>query len=298
MIPSIIRASKAIALLEHFTQSYFQTLFADDFKSITFGQKPNGVQTGCTATLYLRQNEVSKKYFVKTSLKNSADDGVLDPREIFVYVFLSKLIWSECTIGPEDIHFYFNYSNPFKEFYIATKDVKFETFQELANQSDFSQKFETDNNYSNGLLLADLISKILFLTDTTNNPANFGFTKDSKLKMIDFTINEDGLKDKDMLERFLKDDFISINKDNLSKYFRMKADKKIKLARDIFAHLEINQILEESKLKTLDLLDANFTKHFKDKKVYEYETIIHLKLITYINDVKESFRKFSIEFKV
>ena len=59
--------------------------------------------------------------------------------------------------------------------------------------------FKTDSNYSNGLLLADLILKILFLDDTTKNPDNFGFTEELQLKIIDFGINEDSLLKKDML---------------------------------------------------------------------------------------------------
>ena len=225
-------------------------------------------------------------------------DGVLDPREIFVYVFLSKLVWSGCTLGPEEVHFYCNYLNPFDEFYIATKDVEFQTLEELATQNDFAQKFENDNIYSNGLLLANLISKILFLNDTTNNPGNFGFTKDFKLKIVDFIISEESINDKDMLRRFLKDDFSLINKDNLSKYFRMKADRKIELAKNVFRHLEVNEILEESLTKTLNLFNENFSKYFKDNQDFKYETRISLKLINYVKDVKENFQQFSNEFKI
>ena len=49
----------------------------------------------------------------------------------------------------------------------------------------------------------------------------------------------------------------------------MKAYKKIKIAGHIFAHLKFNEMLEKSKSETLDLLNANFEKYFKDNKAYK-----------------------------
>ena len=161
---------------------------------------------------YFKQTEYPKKYFAKSLQQNSAlSEGVLDTREIFVYVFLSKLVWDGSTIGPEEIHFYCNNLNAFYEFYIATKDVEFETLEALANPSDFAKKFENDDQFSKGILFAYIFSKILCLNDTTNNPDNFGFTKDLKLKIVDFTINDVSINNKDVLMKFLKDDFCLIN---------------------------------------------------------------------------------------
>ena len=55
-------------------------------------------------------------------------------------------------------------------------------------------------------------------------------------------------------------------------------------------------MLEKSKSETLDLLNANFEKYFKDNKAYKYETRINLKLLSYGNNIKKNFLKFSEEF--
>ena len=184
--------------------------------------------------------------------------------------------------------------NPFDDFYIATKDVEFKTFEKLAEMPDFIQMFKDDNNYSNGILLADLISKLFFLSDTTNNPSNFGFTEDLKLKIIDFQIIEDNLEEMDMLSRFLTDNFSLSNKFDLKKYFGMTIDKKKELAKNFFNQLDINQILEESRSETSNVLERNFSKHFKELE--KYKKII-IKLNSYLDIVTENFEKFSIAFK-
>jgi hypothetical protein len=184
--------------------------------------------------------------------------------------------------------------NPFDDFYIATKDVEFKTFEKLAEMPNFIQMFKIDNNYSNGILLADLISKLFFLSDTTNNPSNFGYTKDLKLKIVDFQISEDNLEVKDMLSRFLTDNFSLTNKFELQEYFYMKIDKKKELAENFFKQLDINEMLDDSRLETSKVLDTNFSKHFKELE--KYKKMIS-KLNSYLDIVKENFEKFSIAFK-
>lgn len=44
--------------------------------------------------------------------------------------------------------------HPFDDFYIATKDVEFVTFEDLAREPIFFEKFKQDINYSNGILFA------------------------------------------------------------------------------------------------------------------------------------------------
>lgn len=298
MIPGIIRSTQSITLLQHFTEYYFDKCFGEKIQSINFQPKYEGVQNGCIVTINFNSDKVQTKYFVKTHQQSSycasGGSGVLDPREIFVYVFFSKFNWYECRIGSEEVHFYTNHLNPFDHSYIATKDVEFETFENCAQKLNFTQSFEKNNKYSEGILLADLISKILFLNDTTNNPGNFGFTKDLNLKIVDFQISEDSLKDNNMLTRFLKADFSVANKFELSPYFHIDIEKKNELTKEIFKNLDIIEILDKSKLETLNVLGKNFSQYFKNQD--KYKDLI-TKLNSYIKVVKENFENFSLNFK-
>ncbi len=295
----MIRATQSLTLLRHLTSNYFNNLFGSKFRSISFESKLEGVQNGCIANIYYELNSkiVQKKYFVKTHQHHSSSiyaDGIIDSREIFIYIFLSKFNRCGYFIGPEEIHYFSNHLNPFDDFYIATKDVEFKTFEKLAEMPNFIQMFKIDNNYSNGILLADLISKLFFLSDTTNNPSNFGYTKDLKLKIVDFQISEDNLEVKDMLSRFLTDNFSLTNKFELQEYFYMKIDKKKELAENFFKQLDINEMLDDSRLETSKVLDTNFSKHFKELE--KYKKMVS-KLNSYLDIVKENFEKFSIAFK-
>ncbi len=305
MIPGIIRTTQSITLLKYFTTHYFNKHFGSNYKSIDFNSKLGGVQNRCIATISydLNSNIVQTKYFVKTHQQSSFSaygDGILDPREIFVYIFLSKFSWSSYKnlIGPSEIHFFSNYLNPFDDFYIATKDVEFDTFDKLTtdNPDNFAHEFKTDNAYSNGLLIADLISKIFFLNDITNNPSNFGFTKDliKKLKIVDFQISDDNLTSDNMLERFLTDNFSLLNKFYLEKYFFIKLSEKIILTKVIFTGLDINDCLHQSKLETLSILEENFSKYYQENEKY---MDLEKKLNLYVAKVKKNFEKFQNEFK-
>lgn len=128
-----------------------------------------------------------------------------------------------------------------------------------------------------------------FFFQNSINPSNFGFTKDLKLKIVDFQISEYYLEVKYMLSRYLTDDFSLINKFELKQYFYMKIDKKKELTKIFFENLDINEMLE-----TLNLLYKNFSQNFKKLEKYK---IISSKLDTYVNTVKENYEKFSITFK-
>ena len=97
-----------------------------------------------------------------------------------------------------------------------------------------------------------------------------------------------------MLSRFLTDNFSLTNKFELQEYFYMKIDKKKELAKNFFKQLDINEMLDDSRLETLKVLDTNISKNFKELE--KYKKIIS-KLNFYLDIVKENVEKFSIAFK-
>jgi len=91
----VIRQTESLTLLKYFTKSYFHDSFGSKFRYIKFQNKIEGVQYGCIAIIYSELNSIidQKKYFVKTHRQHSSStygDGIIDPREIFIYIFLSK----------------------------------------------------------------------------------------------------------------------------------------------------------------------------------------------------------------
>ena len=91
----MIRQTQSLTLLKHFTKSYFHDSFGSEWRDIKFESKLVGVQYGCIAIIFSELNSIidQKKYYVKTHQQHSSStygDGTIDPREIFIYIFLSK----------------------------------------------------------------------------------------------------------------------------------------------------------------------------------------------------------------
>jgi hypothetical protein len=107
--------------LENCARHYFTNQYEALESSITFEDKPQGVQTG-TIIMFRRADSLREhRFYVKTHLLGSRFDAEqsfmlrpVDPYEIFVYKFL------ELTGFGPDVHFFWKSAN---EFYIATRDV-------------------------------------------------------------------------------------------------------------------------------------------------------------------------------
>ena len=163
-----------------------------------FQEKQNGLQRGCIVTIN------GKKYYIKTHSRGATRSSILirsvvavDIKEVFVYKLLEL-----CNIGPK-VQFC---KRSEKEFYIITEDLSqsesepFIIFDDCEQDEGFVQEISiltnmTDESKLDATLLqmintatmCDLLSRILFLTDTLGNSENFGFVN-GECKLCDFTV--------------------------------------------------------------------------------------------------------------
>jgi hypothetical protein len=191
-------------MLESKISEYFVNLYNPE--SITFFNKKGGVQLGKIVDIKIGKDTL--RYYVKThakgllqETKNSTNKPV-DPIELFTYKLLEMSGY-----GSESHFFYDDECN----FYIATKDIV--SYSDNPNDPYFSKKYEdllekdhegfkvgfketykkysleSEQNFINGLMTADILSRTMCLTDVLTNDGNIMFLiikGEWKLKVIDF----------------------------------------------------------------------------------------------------------------
>lgn len=168
---------------------------------VNFGDKSSGIKIGNILDISYK----TKKFYIKThsagqrSYNQSRDH--MNYKEMFLYKFFELI-----SLGPE-VHFFFNYLNT-KDFFIATKSsgeefyilpemilssqnekriylknlYEADPFYDYSNDcnfkirlSIFTEEFKKDDFLIKGLILLDLVSKLLNLSDLTANSENYGF---------------------------------------------------------------------------------------------------------------------------
>jgi hypothetical protein len=243
-------------------------------KSIS--KKKNGVQLGLIAKIGLKEegNKLTTINHIKTHQNGTSlakhERGTIDLKEIFIYKFFEFI-----SIGPE-MYFYFDDFNS-RSFFIASRDLgqDFRTLTDFEEET-LNEEFEKNLDLKNGLIVADFFSKLLFLSDITTNPSNFGFLKDNDknvIKIIDFYSKTDEFT-KSYLEKYdFYDTFFTAtslaSKGILAKYYR-KIDKcsRISVALNILNDFNIKSSLEKTTEWIKKYTSENYQQIFdKDSKI-------------------------------
>eukprot|EP00761_Pharyngomonas_kirbyi_P014399 gb/GECH01014429.1/.p1 GENE.gb/GECH01014429.1/~~gb/GECH01014429.1/.p1 ORF type:complete len:410 (+),score=26.72 gb/GECH01014429.1/:1-1230(+) len=178
----------------------------------SFSTKSSGEQIGCIVSVVNSAGQTSK-YYCKThhhgarKVNSSRGREPVDVAELMVYVLLNQL-----DVGP---HVEFCCTDEY-DFFILSRDAseelessyqvcfkEYSVFREcMNNQTLLNAEYEFLNleeyAYVKLIYQADLISRILNLSDVINNPGNWGalFSRDDrrtplKLQIIDFLVKEE-----------------------------------------------------------------------------------------------------------
>ncbi len=207
--------------------NYFSSRFPGS--NIEFIQKGSGRQFGCTAHIAFEGGpERARKYYVKTHsagrfLSCISAPKAVDVKELMVYKILEKLgVGCESHFfhrSPQDVYIATldaSHGGSFKEFIAAAGDLYNRGDEEYGrtlwgglnvisgdrrrhNREQIEECIREDsiaNNFVTQIVILDMLSHILRLTDLLNNTGNFGFVFESetslpKLKVIDFLIGDD-----------------------------------------------------------------------------------------------------------
>lgn len=283
--------------LEHTTKlkllgaDFLSNLLGCDISSIRFESKPGGVQIGVVAVV---DND---KYYLKTHQSGqsmgSNESEFVDPAELIVYKLFQFL-----NLGPE-VYFFFNQQVP-KEFFIMTRGiVDFKTFSYVLQNSENSIDELVQTDIKTPVLLAELLSRILFLIDVNNNDENFGFVQD-QLKIVDFIIHHDILE-KNRLDEFEKDHISLVNKDGFKKQVHIESSKKLALGAKCFQELADRGFLS-SLTQAQDSIDQYFAESKYIQRLERFPTLFEAwservkQSKYYVNKVKENFNKFETFF--
>lgn len=187
-------------------REYFKLFYDIDPGSIKIFEKKDGFQFGKIAEIHISKSQQILRYYVKThaggllKYTDKRTHAPVNPIEMFTYKVLEY-----SGFGPEVHFFYDNVHNV----YIATKDVGsyssnpsnknfvkyFEDFLK-PDKTDFKSKYKQScDSIITGIMSANIIQKILNLTDVVNNDKNITFVKCDKksssnywcLKILDFS---------------------------------------------------------------------------------------------------------------
>ena len=297
-------------------------------KKIDFNKKTTGVQAGNVLVIsYETSNMELKKetFYVKTHGEGTKSFGnsksQMDYREMFLYS-LFELI----SLGPE-VHFFFNNKNP-NDFYIATKSLgeQFYILPELVLNIDsskriylkdmyysdpfydyatdcefksklnrFTEDFKKNKLFIRGLILLDLINKLLNLSDLTTNGDNYGFEiPNEHLKIVDFSVQENKKNQKfNVYENFLSS-YSVINKSSfipLYQFINENKELKLSVAKDIvlneLSHFKTK--IDKAMCLTCDFLEKNASNLFSN---VENKTNVLNDLNIYVENILESFDEF------
>jgi hypothetical protein len=189
----------------------------------------------------------------------------------------------------ERIFLYEIYKND--EYYDYNNDLSFK------NKLDqFTVEFKKDNDLIKGLILLDMISKLLNLQDLTTKGENYGFMKcnsSNQLIIVDFLLQPD-VKNQDynVFENFI-DSQSDINKTSyipLFQFINENKDLKKAQARDIISNelKDFGCCINKANDLTLKFIDDNKQKLFKND---EYETM-KAAINIYVRNVLNNFDDF------
>ena len=253
-------------VLQSAAENYFKQSLDVTTADIKFFSKLNGRQLG--DIVHIKKGGKFLRFYCKThsfgstSTSSSLSTYPVDVDELIVYKFLEHL-----GVGPKT-HFFFNDE---KNFYIATKDIgQYDddrpdddvlTYEQVRNDAQligcswetFSKEQEqlVSPIIIQALVVIDVVSRILGLSDAITNPGNFCFTKNKAsqtltgFKLIDFR-NAGGIPRKEeIFEGFKKGNGAynyPTSKDPLIKHFL--ADKDMQERRTlVLQYLNPGQML-------------------------------------------------------
>jgi len=282
-ISSLCRSAweEPLVVLQKKAREYFTEWFGRELEpeSIRFSPKDVGDQLGCVMHFTVAGQPVT--YHIKThrqGIKNDLTDdaGVLEPYELFGYAFLEA---SNC--GPEAHFFGVDAEN----FYIATLDagypndglpepLPFFTYGQLQEgHPDFfhkkpSQKWHIHPLVKEGLVTADIITRVLGLSDTVTNPGNICFIVDrtgelERFQIIDIALIRQYLNAQCALGG-LYSEFVRgvghsyrLLHEAACRYLSSKSsEKRIAYARSLFTLAEFLQWIDEAEAKALPVVEA------------------------------------------
>jgi hypothetical protein len=294
-------------------KQYFEWYFEGNLRDIVFDEKKRGIQLGNKIILTLTDGQEliyhAKTHRLGLKSQHSSSSQPVDAKELFIYKVLEL-----SDLGSES-HFFYDDE---KNFYIATRDVgfnkeskkqeRFVTYDQVKpSLKEFNDLLKDDGNiqlveeklgrnqidFVNGLIKADIFSRVFRLHDLINNDGNIGFVENEikekyELKIIDFDVKTDiSYEDKEGIFKGFQSgngqyNYIGSN-DNIIKYFLGKRDflKRKEIAKDIFkedgkkiyqaieqSYNEIKIFIEKSNLQ-VDFLDLEkYAKSVSENLLY------------------------------
>ena len=317
-----------LCVLKLHASEYFDSFLKEKnfrLKKIDYNQKTTGVQVGNAFVIIFETSNMELKketIYVKTHGEGTNSFGnsnsQMNYREMFLYN-LFELI----SLGPE-VHFFFNDKNP-NDFYIATKSLcdQFYILAELVLNIDsskriylkemyysdpfydyatdcefksklnrFTEDFKKNKLFIRGLILLDLINKLLNLSDLTTNGENYGFEiPNGHLKILDFSVQENKKNQNfNVYTNFLS----SINKSSfipLYQFINENKELKLSVAKDIVVN-ELSHFktkIDKAMCRTCDFLEKNSSNLFSN---IENKTNVFNDLNIYVENILESFDEF------
>ena len=191
-----ILATKLYQKLENLPREQFQTKAQQYFShifpnsNISFADKMGGEQLGNRVIVQLEDGE-NITYHAKThrgglKSQHSSSSKPVDLKELLIYKILEST-----GIGVESHFFYDDINN----FYIATKDAGYDDLNKRPGVFTTYEKIRKDHSSEalvenplivNGFIKADIMSRLLLLSDVINNGDNTGVSETGLFKIVDF----------------------------------------------------------------------------------------------------------------
>lgn len=188
-------ATKLFGDFDNLPRQQFQNKASEYFinlgaKDVDFKDKMGGDQLGNRIIVNLKDGQ-EVTYHAKThrgglKSQHSSSSQPVDLKELLIYKILEF-----SGIGSETHFFY----DDIKNFYIATKDVgyddknmkqrEFLTYEKI-RENNSSEELLKNSLIVNGFIKADIISRLLSLSDVINNGGNTGISSSEQFKIIDF----------------------------------------------------------------------------------------------------------------
>jgi hypothetical protein len=278
--------------LQNKAREYFSHKFS--IINIEFFPKKDGVQLGNRILVKLSDEEHKERdivYFAKTHRggarrEESSGTQRVDLKELLVYKILQL-----SGFGPE-FHFFYD---DIKDFYIATKDAGYDdntmTRKEFVTYETLKTKIDLEELALNEIIVesvitADILSRVLLLSDFLNNSANMGWILEednilSSFKIIDFISHWAYYSNSQIYEHWLSGSSSFCYSDQGVRSIIMK-DKEVKIAEakqiirkfDCFpewvnqAHQFIidglaSLTISNEQLKNLEVYEKIIQEHFK-----------------------------------
>lgn len=295
LLDSLARYTNALTEpLEEAAIIYFTALFKQQSKRIiatpTFRPKGLGVQLGRIMAINYadsvgRSHRI--EYFIKThqhgSTSGASSVKPVDPKEIAVYKILEYIGY-----GPK-VHFFYNpiAATP-GGFFIATQDAgftkisdknkTFKVFSHILGTYEATYAQTEHDSARRNIIVIDMLSRILRLSDTVTNPDNYGRvtvnSERTKWKLLDFRIHSE--PDISYLRTEIFNDFCignGVSNYDAQNFFRdifrdqTTTTRKFAMAREIAQEFRVGKACQSRDAKKMPLLAAMTKAH---SEVQEY----------------------------